>query len=270
MTGFDTSRFLTGLPIVAGAVIVVVAITFVAGMRLGRHSVIDVAWGFAFAVVATVSFVWSSGHGSTSIRVLVAIMTVVWGLRLATYIGLRQRGAEEDPRYDKMLSTAPGSRTAYAIRKIYVTQAVALFFVSLVVQVAMYESGAIEPLAYAGLAIYLIGLFFESVGDAQMAFFKRDPANKGTVMNRGLWKFTRHPNYFGDACVWWGLFLVSAAHWPGVLTILSPVAMTYFLTRGTGVPMLESHMSSRPGFKEYLESTSSFFPLPPKKSRQRA
>ena len=269
MTGFDTTRFLTGLPIVAGAIAVVVAVAFLVAIRVGRHSVIDIAWGFAFAVVAATSFAWSSGHGSVSIRMLVLVMTAAWGLRLAGYIGSRQIGASEDPRYDRMLSKAPGSRTAFAIRKIYLTQGVALLFVSLPIQVAMYESGAINALAVVGLVIWGIGLFFESVGDAQLVRFKRDPANKGKVMDQGLWRYTRHPNYFGDACVWWGIFLVSASHWPGVLTVLSPLAMNFFLARGTGKPILESHMKSRPGFSDYVNRTSGFFPLPPKTSSSR-
>lgn len=266
MTGFDTARFLTGLPLVAAAITVVVLATFAVALRVGRHSVIDVAWGFAFAVVAAVSFVWSSGHGSASIRVTILAMTALWGLRLAGYIGLRQIGADEDPRYDRMLSKAPGSRTAFAARKIYLTQGAAVLLVSLPIQVASYESGSINVLAVVGIVIWGVGLFFESVGDAQLAVFKRNSANKGKVMDQGLWRYTRHPNYFGDACVWWGIFVVSAAHWPGVLTVLSPIAMTYFLTRGTGKATLEGHMGSRPGFQDYVTRTSGFFPLPPKTS----
>ena len=112
-----------------------------------------------------------------------------------------------------------------------------------------------------------IGLGFEALGDAQLRRFKADPANKGKIMDRGLWSWTRHPNYFGDATVWWGLFLVSAEAWPGILTVLSPLAMTYFLVFRTGARLLEKEMAKRPGYREYMERTSGFFPLPPRRRK---
>ena len=115
--------------------------------------------------------------------------------------------------------------------------------------------------------MWAVGLFFETVGDAQLQAFRDDPASKGKVLDTGLWRYTRHPNYFGDACVWWGIFLVSAQAWPGVLTVLSPLVMTYLLANGSGKPLLEKGMSSRrPGYDEYVRRTSGFVPLPPKKT----
>lgn len=118
---------------------------------------------------------------------------------------------------------------------------------------------------WLGVAIWAVGMFFEAVGDAQMSRFKADPANKGTIMDRGLWKFTRHPNYFGDACIWVGMFLLAAERWPGVLTVLSPVAMILLLTKGSGAANLERHMAQRPGYRDYMARTSGFVPLPPKR-----
>jgi steroid 5-alpha reductase family enzyme len=223
-------------------------------------------------VIALISLAFSAGHGASSQRVLLAVLTAIWGVRLGGYIALRQRGAKEDPRYTDMLdraaAAAPGtSRTVLAARKIYLTQGVVLLFVSLPVQVGMYEAGGLGVAAYLGVALWLLGLVFETVGDFQMARFKADPGNKGKIMDRGLWGWTRHPNYFGDACVWWGLFLVAAGHWPGVLTVASPLLMNVFLARGTGKATLEKHMGDRPGFAEYLASTSGFLPLPPPVSR---
>ena len=116
-----------------------------------------------------------------------------------------------------------------------------------------------------GAAVWLLGVVFEAVGDAQLARFKADARNKGTVMDRGLWGWTRHPNYFGDSAVWWGLYLVAASAWPGVLTVLSPVVMTYFLVFATGARLLEKEMSKRPGYPEYQQRTSYFIPRPPKR-----
>jgi steroid 5-alpha reductase family enzyme len=254
--GFATGRFLT----------------FAVSRRTGRHSVIDVAWGLGFVVVAAISAGFAAGHGSTAARALVLVLTAGWGLRLAGYIALRQRGHAEDPRYTRMLDEAqarsPGaSRTSLAVRRIYLTQGVTLLFISLPVQFACYEGRGLGPPAFTGIALWCIGLFFEGVGDYQLAAFKADPAHQGRLMDRGLWRLTRHPNYFGDACVWWGLFLIAAGHWPGYLTALSPLVMNLLLARGTGKKTLEQHMGDRPGFAEYAASTSGFFPLPPAVTR---
>ena len=121
-------------------------------------------------------------------------------------------------------------------------------------------------LAVIGVALWLVGIGFESIGDWQLARFKADPANRGRLMTRGLWSYTRHPNYFGDACVWWGLFLIGAGAWPVLLTILSPLLMTWLLTSGSGKPLVEAHlMATRPGYAEYAARTSPFLPRPPKR-----
>jgi steroid 5-alpha reductase family enzyme len=135
--------------------------------------------------------------------------------------------------------------------------------VSIPVQVAMFETSEPGALLYIGTAVWAVGFAFESIGDWQLARFRADPANQGQVMDRGLWRYTRHPNYFGDACVWWGLWLIAAQQWQGLVTVLSPVLMTWTLTRKTGKPTLEKDIADRrPGYKEYVERTSGFVPLP--------
>jgi steroid 5-alpha reductase family enzyme len=248
------------------AVVVVLTVTFAVARVVGRHSVVDVAWGLGFAVVAVVSGLLASGDPAR--RLLVTALTVIWGVRLAAHIAWRARGGGEDPRYEKLLADAPGSRDAYALRKIYLTQGPVLWFVSLPVQVAALEKGPLGLLAWIGTAVWLVGFVFETVGDFQLSRFRADPTSRGQVMDRGLWRYTRHPNYFGDACVWWGLFLIACDHWTGLLTVLSPVLMTFFLVKGTGKPLLEEGMkSTRPGYEEYAARTSGFVPLPPKRSR---
>jgi steroid 5-alpha reductase family enzyme len=195
--------------------------------------------------------------------VLITVLTVVWGLRLAAYIGWRGRGAGEDPRYDEMLTRAQGSRTAYAFRKVYLTQAGLIWLISAPVQAAMFEPGPLGAAAIAGGLIWLCGLAFESAGDWQLARFKANQANRGQVMDRGLWRYTRHPNYFGDACVWWGLFVVSCGSWLVLGTVFAPVLMTYLLAAGSGKPITEARRAERPGYAEYVARTSGFIPLPP-------
>jgi steroid 5-alpha reductase family enzyme len=153
------------------------------------------------------------------------------------------------------------------IRRVFLTQAGATWFVSLPLQLSAVlgpTPAIVAPVLIAGAAIWAVGLTFEAVGDQQLRRFKADPANKGVIMDRGLWAWTRHPNYFGDACVWWGLWLASIAGWVSFATVLSPVVMTYFLVYATGARLTEKYMGSRPGFSEYRSRTSFFVPLPPR------
>jgi steroid 5-alpha reductase family enzyme len=260
----SSATFLITLAVCLGAITALLLATFGLALRVGRYNVVDAVWGLGFAVIAVVAFAMSAGHGDTLRRVALLAATVVWGGRLAGYIGWRSRGSGEDPRYADMLGKAPGSRTAYALRKIFLLQAALIWLISVPVQAGMFERGGASWLVYAGLAVWLTGLVFESVGDAQLARFKADPANRGTVMDRGLWRYTLHPNYFGDACVWWGLFLISCGSWLGLVTVISPLLMTFLLARGSGKPITEERMSGRPGYAEYVARTSGFLPRRPR------
>jgi steroid 5-alpha reductase family enzyme len=264
---FATHDFLTGLPVTLGAVVLLFLLGWLAALRLGRFNVVDVVWGLGFVVAAVTAFAWTTGAGACpGRRVLVLVLVCLWAGRLSAYIGWRSRGHGEDPRYDAMLRRARGSRAGWALRNVFLLQAVIAWFVSLPVQVAMAERSPLSWVTWVGVAVWALGVFFESVGDAQMQAFRRDPANRGQVMDRGLWRYTRHPNYFGDACVWVGLWLVAAQQWQGVLTLLSPAVMVWFLAFKTGKPMLEAAMArSKPGYAEYMERTSGFFPLPPRR-----
>lgn len=260
----------TLITVVAAALatsIVAMAVTALVARRLGKVSVVDITWGLVFVAIAWVSYAVGTGSGRS---LLLAVLVTLWGGRLAWHIRRRALGAGEDPRYEKMLAQAPeGRRFSYAVRKVFLVQGLAAWFVSLPVQVAASTDSALGWVAWLGVLVWVVGVTFEAVGDAQLAAFKRDPANRGGVMDRGLWGWTRHPNYFGDSAVWWGIWLVSAQAWPGVLTVLSPVVMTYFLAFATGARLLEAEMSKRPGYTDYMERTSMFFPLPPRKTRPR-
>jgi len=244
----------------AAAALAVLLLAFAVSLRTGQHKGVDVAWGLGFAAVALTALVIS---GFRPMGWLVATLTVLWGGRLGLHIYRRGHGKGDDPRYVELLAKAPGNPTWYAFRSVYLLQAVSLWFVSLPVQVAA-AYGKISWWAVIGVTLWLVGFVFEAVGDWQLDRFRANPALKGTVMDTGLWRYTRHPNYFGDACVWWGLFALAATHWTGWLTILSPLLMTFFLTRATGKALLEKHMAGRPGYAEYVARTSGFLPRPPR------
>jgi steroid 5-alpha reductase family enzyme len=262
---FDNTAFLPGLAWSALGVLAVLVVTFVVALRVGRHSVIDTAWGMLFVAIACATFANSAGHGCAARRWLLLTLPVLWGVRLAQHIGRRTVGAPEDPRYEALLAKAKGNRQLYALRSVYLLQGVLAYLIAAPILVGAYEGGSVGVLGYVGVAVWAVGVFFEAVGDLQLEQFKRDPANRGSVMDRGLWRYTRHPNYFGDACVWWGIFLVASTSWPGVLTIPAPILMTLLLTKGSGARILDKHMSNRPGWSEYAARTSGFFPLPPRK-----
>jgi steroid 5-alpha reductase family enzyme len=264
---FDAGAFCHGLLWAGVAVLAVLAATFVASRIAGKHSVIDTAWGLLFVAVAVSAFVASSGHGEPARRWLLLVLPLVWGVRLAQHIGRRTVGKPEDPRYADLLAKARGNPDLYALRVVYLLQGVLAYLVAAPILVGAFATGAVGPVAWIGVAVWTVGLFFEAVGDRQLERFRNDPATRGTVIDTGLWRYTRHPNYFGDACVWWGIFLVAAERWPGVLTIPAPLLMTVLLTKGSGARIMERHMAGRPGWADYAARTSAFFPLPPRTPR---
>ncbi|MFE9931909.1 DUF1295 domain-containing protein [Streptomyces sp. NPDC005533] len=267
MNGTDWAHLATNLGVTAATAGVVLLATFAVAVRLGLHRIVDIAWGIAFSAVAVVTWLLSDGHGDDGRRLLVAAATVVWGLRLSAHIARRSHGHGEDPRYTALLDKARGNRTLYALRTVYLGQAALVWLISLPVQAASYSSSPPDLLAFCGIAVWALGVGFEAVGDHQLARFKEDPANRGRIMDRGLWAWTRHPNYFGDSLVWWGLYLIACTAWqPALAVLVSPVLMTLLLTVGSGKRLLEKHMAGRPGYAEYAARTSGFVPLPPKKT----
>lgn len=250
----------------AGAALAVLLVTFAVARAKGLHRMVDIAWGVAFAAVALVGWALSAGHGDDGRRLVVTVLTVVWGLRLAAHIARRGRGHGEDPRYERMLARAPGSRDAYALRMVYLLQAALVWLVSLPVQVAPYVPVPLGPGAVVAGLLWAAGFVFESVGDHQLARFKADPAHRGKVMDRGLWSWTRHPNYFGDFLVWWGLFGLACGTWQAAaVTVVSPLVMSCLLTVGSGKRLLEKQLADRPGYAAYTARTSGFLPLPPRR-----
>jgi steroid 5-alpha reductase family enzyme len=266
MTSFATHPFLNVLLPAAGAILLVLVVTYLISRIAKKHSVIDTAWGLLYCAAAIVAFALSAGHGDTGRRWLLLVLTLAWGLRLAVHIGRRSIGKGEDPRYEEMLSDRGQLQT---IALVYGLQGLLAYLVSAPILVGSFERRGLTVLAFVGVALWIVGVLFEGIGDWQMERYKADKqAGKdvGKVMDSGLWRYTRHPNYFGDACVWVGIFCVSAERWPGVLTVFSPAIMIYLLAFGSGKRVLERSMAKREGYREYMKRTSGFIPLPPKRT----
>jgi len=250
----------------ASALLVVHSVTFLIGRRIGRYNVVDVAWGLGFVAVAAVAA--ALGHGDPTRRWVLLALVATWGLRLSWHIQRKTAGKGEDPRYADLLGDATVGKV---VRKVFLLQGFMTLFVSFPLQLSAMSGPTPKPLLAVtalGLAVWLLGVSFEAIGDRQLKVFKSDPANRGAIMDRGLWSWTRHPNYFGDACVWWGLWLITINGWMPLLTVGSPLLMTYFLVDVSGARLTEKYMRGRPGFAEYQERTAYFVPRPPRLARR--
>jgi steroid 5-alpha reductase family enzyme len=232
-------------------------------------SFIDSWWGAGMALIAVLTFV-QSNRGPHALAL--TLLGAAWGLRLGYHLIRRWRREGPDRRYSRMMADAKETKgwsfAKASLIYVFAFQALLQFIVCLPVQVGqLAPSAALGALAWAGVAVAVIGITFETVGDAQLERFRADPSNAGKVLDTGLWRYTRHPNYFGDACTWWGLYLIAAdTGLPGALTIVGPVLLTFLLTRWSGVPTTEGPMRRRkPGYEAYVARTSGFIPMPPKR-----
>lgn len=233
---------------------------------LKNASIVDIFWGLGFVIVAWACTVRVDTMSSVG-KLLVALVSL-WGLRLSIYLWIRNHGKPEDFRYVAMRKHYGPKFVFISLVTVFLLQGVIMMVVSLPVQIGVADSDAkISAFTIIGLAIFTLGIFFEAVGDWQLAAFKRDENNAGQVMQSGLWKYTRHPNYFGDTCVWWGIGIIALGVSWGWVGLAGSLLMNFFLVRVSGVPMLERSLSKRrPGYEEYKQRTSSFVPRPPKKN----
>lgn len=248
-------------------VLVILFLLWILSVVIKDASIVDPFWGTGFVVVAIATWLAKDSHHWRDH--LITAMVLLWGIRLSAYLLWRNIGKGEDRRYQAMRSRIGPSFWWISLFSVFVLQGVLLWLISMPVQVGQLSQPLFDNLSVfdiAGLALYAAGLFFEAVGDAQLARFKSNPANKGRVMNRGLWRYTRHPNYFGDFAVWWGIYLVAVAGgawW----TFFGPAIISFFLLRVSGVTLLERDITDRrPEYRTYQESTSSFFPWFPRSS----
>lgn len=245
------------------AVVVLMIVVWVISVARTDVSLVDIAWGFGFVVVAWVAF-WIVGDPGPR-RWLLVTLTSIWGLRLSIYLAWRNLGGGEDYRYQAMRRKDPDAFWWKSLFRVFGVQALLMWIVSLPIQMGQVPGAG--PLGFAdwlGGAVWVIGIIFETTGDLQLAIFKSNPANQGRVMDRGLWRYTRHPNYFGDFMVWWGLYLIalSGGQW---WTVVGPLVMSVLLMRVSGVGLLEKTITKRrPGYEQYMEQTNAFFPGPPR------
>ncbi len=245
-----------------GLVMGLVLLLWLLSLALRDASVVDIFWGLGFVAIA-----WFSGllsDADTWRKWLVVALTTVWGLRLAGYLAWRNLGKGEDFRYQAMRDKHQSNFWWVSLLTVFGLQGVVMWIVSFPIQSSTQATNPLGLLDLGGVLLWCIGLAFEAIGDLQLAIFKSDSKHQGQVLDRGLWRYTRHPNYFGDFLVWWGLFLLAAGG-GGWWTIVSPLLMSLLLMKVSGVTLLEKTLvKSRPGYQEYADRTNAFFPGPPK------
>ncbi len=229
---------------------------------------VDSVWALGMVLLGWASFVQTGGDPGR--KLLMMALCSLWGVRLGGYLLWRWRDHGPDRRYQTMFAKAQDQRGwgfgQASMRMVYATQAPLLFIVCLPVQLGQIdEAPPLGAIGIAGAVIALIGIAFESIGDWQLVRFRRDPANAGQVLMTGLWRYTRHPNYFGDACTWWGLYLIGAESMTGLWALPGPLLLTWTLIKWSGVPTVEGRMKrKKPGYEAYVQRTSGFVPWWPK------
>jgi steroid 5-alpha reductase family enzyme len=232
---------------------------WIVSVRRRDASIVDICWGPGFALLAWVYYALFNAFRPRAI--VVAVLVTIWAVRLAVHLLRRHRG--EDPRYRSMRDAHGRAFWWRSLFTVFWLQAVILWFVALPVLVAARatEPAGVTATDIAGVLLFAAGFAFEAIGDYQLEHFKAVPANRGTVLNSGLWRYTRHPNYFGDAVLWWGVFLIACSTPGGWLTVASPLLMTVLLLRVSGVTLLEQRLkTSKPGYAEYMRRTPAFVP----------
>ncbi|MFB3776321.1 MAG: DUF1295 domain-containing protein [Bryobacteraceae bacterium] len=250
-----------GIQVAAAAIYA--SLWFLAALRLRRNDVADVAWGVGFIVQALLAQ-WVAGATSGRGLLMLALVTI-WGLRLSLYIGLRNRGKLEDPRYRKWREEWGSRATVRAYFQVFLLQALlAVVILSPVTYVLADRRPGLGWLDILGADVWLLGFVFEAVGDWQLAQFKADPGNRGRIITTGLWRYTRHPNYFGEVTLWWGIWLIACSVPGGWRTVFGPAAISALILFVSGIPLLEKKYEGNVEFEEYRKRTSGFFPLPPR------
>lgn len=228
-----------------------------------RNDVADIAWGIGFFVVVLSAYL--PGGFAIDRGLLVLILVTIWATRLSTHIYLRNRNKKEDYRYEAWRKEWGDQFYIRTYLQVFLLQGFFLFLVSAPATLSALSRGTNwNTLDLLGFAIWIFGFFFEAVGDRQLGQFIKNPENRGKLMRQGLWRYTRHPNYFGEVTQWWGLWIIALSLPFGWLSIIGPLTITFLILRVSGIPMLEANMKKNPEFEEYARETSIFFPLPPR------
>ncbi len=245
-------------------VLVFVSVVWILSVLAKDMSIVDIAWGLGFA--ALVIFQWVRWAPASPRSFLVGYLILIWGLRLAVFLAIRNLRKGEDPRYAAWRHDWGKNTWWISYFKVFLLQGALMLMISMPLHVTTAAGKSMGSLTdFAGTLLWLGGFLFESIADWQLYRFKKDPANKGMVMDKGLWKYSRHPNYFGESLIWWGIFLVAFGAGTAYLSVIGPVLITFLLLRVSGVTLLEQRYEGNDKYADYKRRTSAFIPRPPKR-----
>ncbi len=245
------------------AIFVYMTVLFLLALVRKRNDIADVGWGLGFILVDLASL-WISGN-VTPRKLLILALVVLWGLRLAVHIGMRNRGKKEDYRYKQWRDDWGDNWVIRSYLQVFLLQGVFMLLITFPIMLAnTYDVRPLGLLDAVGVMVWAIGFLFESVGDYQLTQFVRNPANKGKIMKYGLWQYTRHPNYFGEVTQWWGVFLIVLSVPNAWMGIIGPLTISFLILKVSGIPLLEKQFEGRPEWEDYKKRTSAFFPWFPK------
>jgi steroid 5-alpha reductase family enzyme len=246
-------------------VFVFMLVMFLISHRLKDNSIVDIGWGIGFILIAITCFLQSE---QSTVQWITLGLITVWGLRLATYIYGRNKGKPEDYRYAQWREEWGKNVVVRAFFQVFMLQGAIMLVVASPLYVLFSAPLELNWNVYVAVVVWSVGFFFEAVGDYQMSRFKSDPSNKGKVMRYGVWNYTRHPNYFGDATQWWAIFLLALMSPYWYIAAIGPAVMHFFLVKVSGVAMLERKYKGNPKYADYIATTSAFIPWFPKKSTE--
>jgi steroid 5-alpha reductase family enzyme len=254
------SKILSGSALV---IVIYMTLAFLIALRQKRNDLADVAWGLGFIVIA-IAATWMSS-AITFAQIAILLLVAAWGVRLAGHVYARNRGKPEDFRYAQWRREWGRHVAIRSFLQVFMLQGLFMWLVSFPIMVANAAAAEIGTgWIAAGALVWIVGFGFESIGDAQLARFRADPANKGHIIASGLWRYSRHPNYFGEVVQWWGIGLIALGAPLGWLGLVGPVAITLLIRYVSGVPMLEKHFAGRPEWEEYKRRTNIFIPWFPR------
>ncbi len=237
--------------------------TFLVAKNKKKHDFLDIIWGMGFIVAAVFSYLIGK---QSQVGLIMTILVIIWGVRLTRHLFKRIKNSKEDYRYQEYRKNYKGNNfDLYFFFRMYMVQYLLNIIIGFnVIFINIYNGVDVTFMTYIGVLVWIIGFIFESVGDHQLKVFKSEKTNKGKLMTTGLWKYTRHPNYFGEATQWWGLYFIAISNFTNLWLIFSPITITLLVRFVSGVPLLEKKYDGREDWEEYKRKTSVFIPMPPK------
>ena len=248
------------------AVLAMMFLGWIISLVFKNVTIVDSLWGLGFVLIAWLTYV--SAEGFQGRKLLITLLVTLWGARLSLHLSWRNWGHGEDPRYATWRKDSGEGFWLISLFKVFILQAVFLWAIALALQWGQASPlpDHLTALDFLGAAMWAVGFFFEAVGDWQLARFKADPGNRGQVMDQGLWAYSRHPNYFGESLIWWGIFVIALATPSSLWTVISPIIITTVLLKMTGVALMEKAIvNTRPGYADYIARTNALVPWFPKK-----